>query len=67
MFLDLRISAAPNEYKFDFGAGPVEPGYIGVSASTAYSKSRGYGFNTPWNMRMLRHQAAVLQVMLFNF
>jgi len=50
-FLDLRISAAPNEYKFDFGAGPVEPGYIGVSASTAYSKSRGYGFNTPWNMR----------------
>ncbi|WP_265446703.1 GDSL-type esterase/lipase family protein [Acetivibrio straminisolvens] len=50
-FLDLHISAAANEYKFDFGGGAVEPGYIGVSASMAYDKSRGYGFNTPWNMK----------------
>jgi len=50
-FLDLHVNAASNEYKFDFGGGAVQPGYIGVSASTAYSKSRGYGFNTPWNMK----------------
>jgi len=46
-----KLEAASVEYKFDFGAGYVEPGYIGVSASTAYSKARGYGFNTPENMR----------------
>jgi len=46
-----RFEAATTEYKFDFGAGAVEWGYIGVNASTAYSKSRGYGFNTPENMR----------------
>jgi len=46
-----RIEAASVEYKFDFGAGYVEPGYIGVSASTAYNRARGYGFNTPENMR----------------
>ncbi|HPD00331.1 MAG TPA: GDSL-type esterase/lipase family protein [Acetivibrio sp.] len=50
-FLDLQGNAAANEYKFDFGGGAVEWGYIGVSASTAYSKSQGYGFNTPWNMK----------------
>jgi len=42
---------AATEYKFDFGGGSVQPGYIGVSASTAYSKSLGYGFNTPANMK----------------
>jgi len=42
---------AATEYKFDFGGGSVEPGYIGVSATTAYSKALGYGFNTPSNMR----------------
>ncbi|WP_128101635.1 rhamnogalacturonan acetylesterase [Paenibacillus sp. DCT19] len=43
--------AAGNEYKFDFGAGSVESGYIGVSASDAYTSARGYGFNTPSQMR----------------
>jgi lysophospholipase L1-like esterase len=50
-FFGLHGNAATNEYKFDFGGGAVEWGYIGVSASAAYSQSRGYGFNTPWNMR----------------
>ncbi|HOQ37411.1 MAG TPA: hypothetical protein PKW03_05905 [Acetivibrio sp.] len=50
-FLNIHVNAAPKEYKFDFGGGAVEPGYIGVSASTAYNKSQGYGFNTPWNMK----------------
>ncbi|KOY15063.1 rhamnogalacturonan acetylesterase [Paenibacillus xylanivorans] len=43
--------AAANEYKFDFGAGAVENGYTGVSATDAYTTAKGYGFNTPANMR----------------
>ncbi|WDQ30368.1 GDSL-type esterase/lipase family protein [Paenibacillus marchantiae] len=43
--------AAANEYKFDFGAGAVENGYTGVSATEAYNSAKGYGFNTPANMR----------------
>jgi len=43
--------AAANEYKFDFGAGAVENGYTGVSATEAYTLAKGYGFNTPANMR----------------
>jgi lysophospholipase L1-like esterase len=44
-------AAAADQYKFDFGGGGVQAGYIGVSASTAYSKALGYGFNTPQNMK----------------
>lgn len=47
----LNVKAATSEYKFDFGGGSVQSGYIGVSASTAYSKTQGYGFNTPQNMK----------------
>ncbi|WP_260511004.1 rhamnogalacturonan acetylesterase [Paenibacillus cucumis (ex Kampfer et al. 2016)] len=43
--------AASDHYKFDFGAGAVANGYTGVSASTAYTAARGYGFNTPANMK----------------
>ncbi|KAF4325734.1 hypothetical protein G195_000729 [Phytophthora kernoviae 00238/432] len=43
--------AAANEYKFDFGAGAVENGYTGVTATDAYTSAKGYGFNTPANMR----------------
>lgn len=39
--------AEPSNYKFDFGSGPVEEGYTGVSASDAYSAKARYGFNTP--------------------
>jgi lysophospholipase L1-like esterase len=46
----LNVKAAA-DYKFDFGGGALESGYIGVSASTAYSKTLGYGFNTPQNMK----------------
>ncbi|WP_440119825.1 rhamnogalacturonan acetylesterase [Paenibacillus sp. QZ-Y1] len=45
------VEAAANEYKFDFGAGAVENGYTGVSATNAYTPAKGYGFNTPANMR----------------
>ena len=31
-------------YKFDFGPGPVAPGYTQVLQSTAYNTVRGYGF-----------------------
>jgi lysophospholipase L1-like esterase len=39
--------AEPSNYKFNFGIGPVEQGYIGVSASDAYNPQTRYGFNTP--------------------
>jgi lysophospholipase L1-like esterase len=42
--------AEPSDYKFDFGGGPVEPGYTGVSATDAYSPEARYGFNTPEHM-----------------
>jgi lysophospholipase L1-like esterase len=42
--------AEPSNYNFDFGGGPVEPGYIGVSATDAYSPETRYGFNTPEHM-----------------
>jgi len=51
MTLNLRIWAATTDYKFDFGGGAVQWGYIGVSASTSYNNNQGYGFNTPANMR----------------
>ncbi|WP_338759207.1 GDSL-type esterase/lipase family protein [Massilia sp. METH4] len=37
-------------YRFDFGNGPVEPGWIGVRAEDAYAPEKGYGFNTPEQM-----------------
>lgn len=47
----LNVKAATTEYKFDFGGGAVESGYSGVSSTTAYSSIRGYGFNTPENIK----------------
>lgn len=47
----LNAKAAAVSYKFDFGGGALQSGYIGVSASLAYSKTLGYGFNTPANMK----------------
>ena len=42
--------AEPSNYRFDFGNGPVEEGYTGVSATDAYSPEARYGFNTPEHM-----------------
>ena len=50
-FISGPVKAAVTDYKFDFGAGPVQYGYSGVSASTSYNKTQGYGFNTPANMK----------------
>lgn len=44
------VNAAGEVMKFDFGSKGTESGYIGVTASDAYSADRGYGFNTPSNM-----------------
>lgn len=40
----ITASAESANWKFDFGGGGTASGYTGVSASTAYSKSLGYGF-----------------------
>ncbi len=47
----MPVMAEPSNYKFDFGNGSVEKGYIGVSASDKYNEKTRYGFNTPENMR----------------
>lgn len=47
---EASISAA-DSYRFDFGNGGTESGYIGVSAGTAYNASQGYGFCTPSGMK----------------
>ncbi|MFD1887912.1 rhamnogalacturonan acetylesterase [Paenibacillus wenxiniae] len=44
-------AVAATGYKFDFGNGAVQSGYMGVRAEDAYSAARGYGFNTPASMR----------------
>ncbi|WP_411346775.1 rhamnogalacturonan acetylesterase [Paenibacillus sp. WLX1005] len=44
-------ASAALAYKFDFGSGSVEAGYTGVRAEDAYTSAKGYGFNTPANMR----------------
>lgn len=43
-------NAEPSNYRFDFGGGPVEQGYTGVSAADAYSPDKRYGFNAPEHM-----------------
>lgn len=47
---DLPVKLATPTYKFDFGAKPAE-GWTSVSAKDAYSKAKGYGFNTPANVK----------------
>ncbi|MFC5652210.1 hypothetical protein ACFPYJ_24450 [Paenibacillus solisilvae] len=45
-----QAEAEPSRYKFDFGNGNVEKGYIGVSASDRYDEKKRYGFHTPEDM-----------------
>ena len=45
-----EAKAEPSNYRFDFGSGPVEEGYTGVSASDAYTPEQRFGFNTPEHM-----------------
>lgn len=40
------IADAAENYKFDFGEGPVAAGYTQVKANTKYSDSQGYGFES---------------------
>ncbi|RCX20173.1 lysophospholipase L1-like esterase [Anaerobacterium chartisolvens] len=47
----MNAVAAVSEYKFDFGNGAAQYGYTKVSASVSYNSARGYGFNTPQNMK----------------
>ena len=40
------MTEAAENYKFDFGEGPVAAGYTQVKASTKYSDSQGFGFES---------------------
>ncbi|RYX86528.1 rhamnogalacturonan acetylesterase [bacterium] len=42
-----QATGAKSSWKFDFGAGKVEPGYIQVLPTTTYSPETGYGLETP--------------------
>ncbi len=44
MLESANVSAATTSYAFDFGGSGTASGYTGISASTAYSSSTGYGF-----------------------
>ena len=46
----MTASAATANWKFDFGNGGVSSGYTGVTASTGYSSSLGYGFAQTGNV-----------------
>ena len=48
------VDAAEN-YKFDFGEGPVAAGYTQVKANTKYSDSQGYGFESGTVSSVDRH------------
>lgn len=37
-------SQAPTSFRFDFGSEEVAEGFIGISSTTAYSETLGYGF-----------------------
>lgn len=45
------VSAAGTNYHFDFGGGGTASGYTGVSATTGYNKSTGYGFANTANVK----------------
>ncbi|MBR4681389.1 MAG: T9SS type A sorting domain-containing protein [Fibrobacter sp.] len=40
------LAEAAENYKFDFGEGPVAAGYTQVKANTKYSDSQGFGFES---------------------
>ena len=46
----LNASAATANWKFDLGGGGTASGYTGVSATEAYSSSKGYGFAQTGNV-----------------
>lgn len=46
----IKAEAASTVWNFDFGNGGTANGFTGVSATDAYSSSKGYGFNTTSNM-----------------
>lgn len=49
---DIEKKSSHVEYKFDFGNSDEQvKNYSKISASNAYSKENGYGFNTPENMK----------------
>ena len=39
-----QITQVRTSIKFDFGTGPVAPGYVQVLPTTVFSLQRGYGF-----------------------
>ena len=45
----------PTNFKFDFGPGPVAPGYAQVLPATVYTPERGYGFAPDSSVLCLNH------------
>ena len=47
--------SGPANFKFDFGPGPVAPGYAQVLPATVYTPERGYGFAPDSSVSCLNH------------
>ncbi|WP_443938964.1 rhamnogalacturonan acetylesterase [Pedobacter sp. MW01-1-1] len=45
LFLSTSVYAQKTSYKFDFGPGKTQKGYLQVLAADTYSKEKGYGFD----------------------
>lgn len=71
--LGLLGSASAQEapIRFDFGGGEVAGGYIGVSATTAYSPTLGYGFEDGANItevvRKPKRKKATIDSLCYDF
>lgn len=55
LMLSLLRGQSQTTYKFDFGAGKVQPGYIQVLPGTQYSPEQGYGFDLGSNTTSQNH------------
>jgi lysophospholipase L1-like esterase len=46
ILLVFPVGATSQQFKFDFGDGPVAQGYVGVTAKTNYTAGNGYGIDS---------------------
>lgn len=44
------FSHAQTSFKFDFGSGRPQPGYIQITERTVYNQQQGYGFESSFNL-----------------
>ncbi|HEX8316733.1 MAG TPA: hypothetical protein VF609_17175 [Flavisolibacter sp.] len=55
-FLFVAFFCKAQSYKFDFGPGATEKGYIQILPETAYTPEKGYGFEFSSNLTGKGHK-----------